>query len=99
MFGVVSAAYRVGGCENGRAGVEGCVDSCFGDGDCLLFHCFVDGDLVANVHFVEFVDCTDAASVLILLGFVVVDRVNGTYCKHQCTGFDGEFTCFCVLDD
>lgn len=40
------------------------MDAGFGDGDGLLFHCFVDCDLVGDVHFVEFVDRADAAAVL-----------------------------------
>jgi hypothetical protein len=43
------------------------VDAGFGDRDCLLFHGFVDCDLVADVHFVEFVDGADAAAVLFML--------------------------------
>lgn len=64
-FGVVAAADGVCGGEDRGTGVEGGVDACFSDGDGLLFHCFVDGDLVAHVHFVEFVDGTYAASVLV----------------------------------
>ena len=32
----------------------------FGDGDGLLLHCFMNGDLVTNIHFVELIDATNA---------------------------------------
>lgn len=63
-FGVVSSSNRVSCCENTRARVEGCVDAGLCDGDGLLFHGFVDGDLVADVHLVEFVDGADSSAVL-----------------------------------
>jgi hypothetical protein len=36
----------------------------FGDRDCLLFHGFMDSDLVTDIHFIKFVDSTDAATIL-----------------------------------
>lgn len=59
-FAVVAASHGVGGREDGGARIEGGLDAGFGDGDGLLFHGFVDGDLVGEVHFVEFVDGADA---------------------------------------
>ena len=59
-FAVVAPADGVGGREDAGARVERGLDAGFGDGDGLLFHGFVDGDLVANVHLVEFVDGADA---------------------------------------
>ena len=57
---VVPAVERVGGREDGRAGVEGGGDAGFGNGDGLLFHDFVDRRAVAVVHLVELVDAADA---------------------------------------
>lgn len=59
-FAVVAPADRVGGREDAGSSVERGLDAGFGDGDGLLFHGFVDGDLVGDVHFVEFVNGTDA---------------------------------------
>ena len=53
------------------------MDASFGDGDGLLFHCFVDCDLVGDVHFVEFVDCADAAAVLAMLVSISLNKVLG----------------------
>lgn len=36
------------------------MDTGFGDGDGLLFHGFVDGDLIRDVHLVELVNGADA---------------------------------------
>ena len=76
------------------------MDAGFGDGDGLLFHCFVDCDLVGNVHFVEFVDRTDTAAVLAGLVSISLNKVLGvTYSQHEGTGFDGEFSSFGILHD
>ena len=60
LLAVVAAADRVGGREDAGAGVQGGLDAGFGDRDGLLFHGFVDGDLVHEVHFVELVYGADA---------------------------------------
>jgi hypothetical protein len=52
---VVAAADRVGGGNDSTAGLQGGDDASFGDGDGLLFHCFVDGGTVFVVHFVKLV--------------------------------------------
>ena len=57
---VVTAVEGVGGCEDGCASVEGGGDACFGNGDGLLFHDFVDRGTVSIVHFVELVYTADA---------------------------------------
>lgn len=48
------------------------MDTGFSDGDRLLFHCFVDGDLIADVHFVKFVDCADTATVLYIISILTI---------------------------
>ena len=58
---VVAAENRVGGREDGGARVEDGGDARFGDGDSLLFHCFMDGDAILVAHLVEFIDADDAA--------------------------------------
>jgi len=72
-LGVVPAADRVGGGEDGGASVEGGVDACLGDRDGLLLHGFVDGDLVADVHLVELVNAANASSIL---GFQVLNQLG-----------------------
>lgn len=57
---VVPSSYGVGGGEDGRSSVEGGLDSSFGDRDGLLFHGFVNGDLIRDVHLVELVDGADS---------------------------------------
>ena len=52
------------------------------NGYCLLFHGFVDGNLVGNIHFVEFIDGADSI-----------------VCQHKGTSFNGEITCFFVLNN
>lgn len=56
---VVSPSDGVGCGKDGGARVEGSLDARFGDGDRLLFHRFVDGDLVGKVHLVKLVDAAD----------------------------------------
>lgn len=58
-FVVVLIFNRVGGSENRGVSIEGGLDIGFGDGNCLLFYCFVDGDLVGNIYFVKFVNVVD----------------------------------------
>ena len=58
---VIPAVDGVGGGDNGTACLEGGDDTGFGDGDGLLFHCFVDGGTVLVVHLVEFINETGAA--------------------------------------
>ena len=57
---VVSTTDRIGGCQNGRSGIQGCVNTSLGNTNRLLFHSFVNGDLVFNVHFVKFINTADA---------------------------------------
>lgn len=40
---VVAAANGIGGSDDGTAGLKGGYNPSLGDGDGLLFHCFVDG--------------------------------------------------------
>jgi hypothetical protein len=56
---VVPPPYRVRRRQDGRSRVEGRLDARFGDGDRLLLHGFVNGDLVGDVHLVELVDSAD----------------------------------------
>ena len=55
FVGVILAVYRIGGRYNTAAGVEGGVDAGFGNGDCLLFHDFVNRHSVNVAHFVKLV--------------------------------------------
>jgi len=57
---VVPSSDGVGSGEDGRSSVEGRLDSSFGDRDGLLFHGFVNGDLIRDVHLVELVDGADS---------------------------------------
>ena len=57
---VIATSDGVGRCEDRSTGVEGCLNTSFGDRDGLLFHSFVNGDLVGNVHLVEFVNGADS---------------------------------------
>lgn len=57
---VVAATDRVGGGEDRGAGIEGGLDAGLGDGDGLLLHGLVDGDLVGDVHLIKLVDGADA---------------------------------------
>lgn len=58
---IVAAADWIGGCDDGTAGLEGCDDAGFGDGDGLLFHGLVDRGTILVIHLVEFVDETGTA--------------------------------------
>jgi len=60
LLSVVPSTDRIGRGEDRRASIEGGLDTCFGDGNGLLFHCFVDCDLVGDVHLVKFVDRADS---------------------------------------
>lgn len=53
---VVPSANRVGCSKDGRSRVQCRLDTGLRDADRLLFHSFVNGDLVTNVHLVEFID-------------------------------------------
>ena len=57
---IIPPADGVSGGKDRRACIERSLDPSFGDGDGLLFHRFVDRDLVGEVHLVEFIDSTDA---------------------------------------
>lgn len=59
LFPVVATANRVSRRENGCTSVKSGMDTSFGDGNGLLFHGFVDGDLVRDVHLVKFVNGTN----------------------------------------
>ncbi|KAH3660537.1 hypothetical protein OGAPHI_007123 [Ogataea philodendri] len=45
-FRVVSSSNRVSSGQYGGSGVQGGLNTGLGDGDCLLFHGFVDSNLV-----------------------------------------------------
>jgi len=59
LFSVISAPYRVGSGQDGGASIQSGMDACLGDRYGLLFHSFVDGDLIRDIHLVEFVDCAN----------------------------------------
>lgn len=46
--------------EDRRPRVQRRLDSGFRNRDCLLFHRFMDSDLIGDVHLVELVNCADA---------------------------------------
>lgn len=71
---VVPSADRVCSGQNGRSCVQRGLNTGLGDTDRLLFHGFVNRDLITDVHLVEF-----------------VNRADTIVCKHECTGFNGEF--------
>ena len=56
---VVPPTNRVGRGEDRSSRVESGLDTCFRDGDGLLFHRLVNGDLIRDIHFVEFIDGAD----------------------------------------
>jgi len=56
LLTVVSPTDGIRGSQNRSSGVQCCVNACFGDRDSLLFHCFVNCNLVRYVHLVELVD-------------------------------------------
>lgn len=60
LLPIVPPPNRVCRSEDGRACIERGVDTGFGNRNCLLFHRFVDGDLVANIHLIKFVNGADA---------------------------------------
>ena len=59
LLPVVPTTDRVRCCEDGGPSVEGGVNSGFGNGNCLLFHSFVNSNLIRDIHLVELVDGTD----------------------------------------
>lgn len=56
MGRAVPAVEGIGSGKDGGTCVERGGDACFGDGDCLLFHDFMDGSSVVLVHLIELVD-------------------------------------------
>jgi hypothetical protein len=50
---IVSAEDGVSGSKNGSASIESRLDPCLCDGDRLLLHCFVNGNLICGVHLEE----------------------------------------------
>jgi hypothetical protein len=59
LFAIVPATDGVRSSEDGRARVERGVDARLGDRYSLLFHRFMNGNLVRDIHFVELVNGTD----------------------------------------
>lgn len=59
LFAIVPATDRVRSGKDGRACVECSVDARLGDRYGLLFHRFMNGNLVRDIHFVELVDGAD----------------------------------------
>jgi hypothetical protein len=53
---VISPKNGVGGCKNGCPGVQDGGNSCFGDGDGLLFHGFMDSHSVLVAHLIKLVN-------------------------------------------
>ena len=90
LLAIVPATDRVCGGKNGCACVECSVNARFGDGYGLLFHGFVDGDLVRDIHFIKFVDganpvirkhqCASLDSKVPCL-FVFHNRCSKTCCR------------------
>ena len=58
-FPIIPSPNRVGSCQDRSSSVERSLNTGFRNRDGLLFHRFVDGDLVGNVHLVKFVNGTD----------------------------------------
>ena len=56
---VVASADRISRSKDRGTGVEGGLDAGLSNRDCLLFHSFVDSDLIGNIHLVELVDGAD----------------------------------------
>lgn len=61
FVGVVLAVDGIRGCYHAASRIQRCVDACFGDGDGLLFHDFVDGYSINVAHLVKLVDADDAS--------------------------------------
>lgn len=59
LLAVVAATDRIRRSKNGGTRVQRGMDAGFGNRDRLLFHGFVNGNLVGNVHLVELVDSAD----------------------------------------
>ena len=57
---VIGSFERVCGCDHTASGLETGVDTCFRNGDCLLFHGLVDGGSVLIVHLVKLIDQADS---------------------------------------
>ena len=60
MIHVLPAVEGVCGSEDRCPGIERGCDSCFGDGDGLLFHDFMDGRAIVFVHFVKLINAADS---------------------------------------
>lgn len=56
---VIPTSDWIGSSQDRGTGIERGVDSCLGDRDGLLFHSFVNGNLILDVHLVELVDAAD----------------------------------------
>lgn len=74
---VVPSADRVCSGQNRRSCVQRGLDTGLGDTDRLLFHGFVNGDLITDIHLVEFVNGADT----------VVCKHEGTSFNGEFAGF------------
>ena len=59
LFAIIPAANGVRSCKYGRPCVECGVDARLGDRYGLLFHSFMNGNLIRDIHFVEFINGAD----------------------------------------
>ena len=57
---VVTTSNGVGSSENTCSSVESGLDTSLGDGDSLLFHSFVNSNLIGDVHLVKLINGTNA---------------------------------------
>ena len=60
LTSVISTSDGIGSSQDGGSCIQGSRDTCLGDGDCLLFHGFVDSHLVGIFHFIEFINTANA---------------------------------------
>ena len=58
FFPVVSSADGIRSRQNRCPGIERSMDTSFGDGYRLLFHGFVNGNLIRDIHLVELINGT-----------------------------------------
>lgn len=87
---VVASIGRVGGSQDGAAGIERCENACLGNGDGLLLHDLVDGRAVGLRHLVKLVN---AAHSLVgqhqgpaLQGQLATHRVSQHSCREAHAG-------------
>jgi len=78
---IISPSNGIRRSEDGGSCVEGRLDASLGNGDGLLFHGFMDGNLIPWVHFIKFVDATNTLKE--------GSNVNNICVWERCGGWGG----------